>query len=89
MPEIARNEPVTPDNALTPDSMTPPTSDERERQKSYAQLRNEQTASADEQEREKLRLRAERQALPDKLSIVVQGHHVAERTNRGDADALR
>ena len=71
MPEIARNEPVTPANALTDNAMTPPSPEQRERQKSYAQMQNERPASEDEQEREKARLKAERQALPDKLSIVV------------------
>ena len=40
-PELPKNEPVTPDNALTPDGMTPPSREERVRQKSYAQFRRE------------------------------------------------
>jgi hypothetical protein len=71
-PAIARNEPVTPDNALTPDSMTPPSKDERERQKSYAQMRNEHQPTEDEQRAEEARLIAQPKIAGGKLSVALQ-----------------
>ena len=71
-PEIPRNEPVTPANAQTPDSMTPPSPDEAVRQKSYAQLRREHQTTDDEKRAEEARLIAQPKIAGGKLSVALQ-----------------
>jgi len=64
--------------SIAPDGMTPPSPDEKIRQKSFAEVRNERELTADDEEAERRRLRAERQMLPDALSVVVQPFHFAD-----------
>ena len=71
-PNIPKNEPVTPDNALTPDSMTPPTKEERERQKSYAQMRREHETTEQEKKEEEARIAAEPKIAGGHLSVAMQ-----------------
>jgi hypothetical protein len=71
-PEIPKNEPVTPANARTPDSMTPPTKEEAERQKSYAQMRREHKTTEDEEKAEEARKKAEPKLVNRPLSVAMQ-----------------
>ena len=71
-PNIPKNEPVTPDNALTPDSMTPPTRDEMVRQKSYAQMRREHETTEQEKKEEEARMKAQPKIAGGHLSVAMQ-----------------
>ena len=70
-PELPKNEPRRAGDS-TPDSMTPPSAEEVERQKSYGQLRREHRATELEQREEEARLKAQFKIANGQLSIGLQ-----------------
>ena len=81
-PDIERNEKVTPDNALTPDSMTPPTKEEAVRQKSYAQMRREHQETDEEKKAEEARVKAAPKIAGGRLSVAMQSQPVSTALRR-------